>query len=326
MNWKKLFALAALALSVPVMACQYVLEAADLPQIPDSGELRPNTDYAPMYISRRFLYLAGINDATNHIAAITASAQTISFTAANHMTLNPPFTVYVGAVDMYAQTQFAPNYNQQRPMLYAAAGFYPSPSFEKQGSEMETVTVTVQYRVLPGTEWVDAATKKFSAGDVKILAAKKIYGKIQIDPPALAGSKVLVRLHVTVDKLNYPVLTNRSIMVGGHEFGNVGIHEAMSTVEYIENADPDDAAVSSDTAIAVSATVARVVASTSIDSDHNIYEFLDAQLNCNLNILTSASITPGEQVIGGSSGKIYGGGWTDQYLMCFTVGDKRRPE
>ena len=318
MNWKKLFAIAALALSIPVMACQYNPSIdVNPPQIPGSGEtLNPNTDYAALYISRRFLYLAGINDATNHIAAITAAAQTISFTAANHMTLNPPFTVYVGAVDMYAQTQLAPNYNQQRPTLNDVAGFCPSPSFEKQGSEMETVTVTVQYRVLPGTEWVDAATKKFSAGDVKILAAKKIYGKIQIDPPALAGSKVLVRLHVTVDKLNYPV-------VRGNGFTG---SEYMRTAEYIENADPDDAAVSSDTAIAASATVARVVASTSTDSDHKIHEILDAQLNCNLNILTSASIAPEEQVIGGSSGAVYGGGWTDQYLMCFTVGDKRRPE
>lgn len=312
MNWKKLFAMAALALSIPVMACQYNPSIDVPPQIPGSGEtLNPNTDYSALYISRRFLYLAGINDQTNHIAGITAAGQTISFTAANHMTLHPPFTVYVGAVDMYAQAQLASNYNQQRPTLGDVAGFYPSPAFEKQGSEMETVTVTVQYRVLPGTEWVDAATKKFSTGDVKILAAKKIYGKIQIDPPALAGSKVLVRLYVTVDKLNYPV-------VRGNGFSG---SEYMRTAEYIENADPDDAAVSSDTAIAVSSPITRVVASTSTD-----YEVLDAQLNCNLNILTSASITPSEQVIGGSSGAVYGGGWTDQYLMCFIVGDKRRPE
>lgn len=318
MNWKKLFAMAALALSVPVMACQYNgEEPAPLPQIPDSGEnWNPDTDYAAFYISRRFLYLAGINDATNHIAAITAAARTISFTAENHMTLNPPFTVYVGAVDMYAQTRYAPDYNEQRPTLHGVAGFYPSPSFEKQGSEMETVTVTVQYRVLPGTEWVDAATKRFSAGDVKILAAKKIYGKIRIDPPALTGSKVMVRLHVTVDKLNYPV-------VRGNGFTG---REYMRTAEYIENADPDDAAVSSDTEIAASSAVTRVAASTWTDSDNNIHEILDDQLNRNLNILTSASITPGEQVIGGSSGAVYGGGWTDQYLMCFTMGDKRRPE
>ena len=100
----------------------------------------------------------------------------------------------------------------------------------------------------------------------------------------------------------------------------------MRTAEYIENADPDDAAVSSDTEIAASSAVTRVAASTWTDSDNNIHEILDDQLNRNLNILTSASITPGEQVIGGSSGAVYGGGWTDQYLMCFTMGDKRRPE
>lgn len=326
MNWKKLFALAALALSVPVMACQYNPSIdVNPPQIPGSGEtLNPNTDYAPLYISRRFLYLAGINDATNHIAVINADSQTITYSAVNFLTLHPPFTIYVGAVDMYAQTPQATSYNADRPDVAGGSGFYPSPSFEKQGSEMETVTVTVQYRILPGTEWVDAATKKFSTGDVKILAAKKIYGKIRIDPPALAGSKVLVRLHVTVDKFYYPVLTNKSMMVG-----NANVREAMSTVEYIENADPDDAAVSSVNEIPASSAVTRVIAfngKTMINGVETHIDILDTNLNLGLNILTSASITPSEQVIGGSSGKVYGGGWTDQYLMCFTVGDKRRPE
>lgn len=309
MNWKKTFALAALALSLPVLACQYSWEAPDVPP-PPSEDFLPQTDYGARHISRRFLYLAGVNEPANHISGIYTDGESIRFTAANHMTLQPPFTVYVGAADVFARTFLSEHSDDG-----------------KQGSEMETVTVTVQYRVLPDSEWADAATKKFSAGDVKLFAAKKIFGKIKVDPPAMAGSKVLIRLHVTVDALQYPVLTTKTT---GTMIGNTNPREDVRTAQYVENADPTETAVSTGTEISASAAVKRIFAGTAHATTGSGEEYdvqvIDSGLNLSLNILTAAAVTPGEQVVGGSSGAVYGGGWTDQYLMCFTVGDKRRPE
>ena len=157
------------------------------------------------------------------------------------------------------------------------------------GAEYERITMSVQYRVLPDTTWHTAATKRFSAGDIAIMTQKKLFGAAQIDCEATSGSIILIRLYIAAYKYKL-IRSNGTIL-----------NYAFST----ENADRDS----------------PVVSASSDISNSEVSTFSVAADGANL-------LVPGfhfSKVAEGNTYVTYQDGWTPQFVMAVTVGNKRRP-
>lgn len=261
MNLKKTITSLILGMALGAAACQYT------PPTPTPEEGR--REYG------RYFYLSGVNSPDNHISGFTYNAGAVSYTAANHQTVYLPLTVYVGAADV-------------RGGANAGASI---PTTTGSGAELENITMTLQYRILPDTTWHTAATKKFSAGDIKIMTQKKLFGSVRIDCDAEAGSVILIRLYVSV--------------IAYKQFaGNGG--STLSTSSNLENADPTSGVVDSSSSIAGTESVSFQVASEGANL-----------LAPGLNFASTAE--------SGNTYVTYQDGWTPQWVMAVTVGNKRRP-
>ncbi len=180
---------------------------------------------------QRYFYLSGVNAPGNHISGFTysteGSAVSAHYTALNHQTVNLPLTVYVGAADLCGGAN-------------AASGQTVTGS----GSELSHVTLTVQYRVLPATQWQTAGTKRFLSGNV---SAATLFRAAEIDCQASAGDVVLIRLYVTVQTF--------------YQIDSQGT--TLSTSANLENADPSSDVISVSSDIAAEETESFSVASGS---------------------------------------------------------------
>jgi|GEM_PF-4205128 len=163
---------------------------------------------------------------------------------------------------------------------------YNNNSYPGCGAELSGITMTLQYRVLPDTTWHTAATKKFSAGDLAIMTKKKLFGSAQIDCEASAGDVILIRLYLTVE-------TYTQISDNG---------QILSTSSNLENADPTSEVVAS----------AADISATETSSFRGYF------------LAPGLRLTAQE---GDSSANLvtYQDGWTPQFVMAVTVGNKRRP-
>lgn len=253
MNLHKLLsAVLIIALGIPAIACWF----------PD-----PITPNANRRAYKRCFYLSGVNQPGNHISGITYTNQgsntIINYTAVNHITVNLPLTVYVGCVDINGISA---------------------------GSQLEAIDMTLQYRVLPSTTWVTAVTKKFSAGDIKIMTAGKLFGSACIDCQAAQGSVILIRIYVTAQRY-------KQISASG---------TVLQTAQNIENADPTSSVVDS---------AQDIKAQESI----SFYSIVNGVNNLQVGLhLASTDLSGGTYVI-------YQDGWSPQFVMAVIVGSKRRP-
>ena len=262
MNLKKTITSLILGAALGALACQYTPPTPT----PESGR----REY------QRCFYLSGVNSQTNHISGITYTVDgtdvTASYTATNHQTVYLPLTIYIGVFDLCGGTNAV-----------------STRSTTGAGAELESITMSIQYRVLPDTTWHTAATKKFSAGDIAIMTQKKLFGSATIDCEASSGAVILIRLYISA-------LTYRQISSQG---------ETISTSYSIENADPDSAVVSASSDI----------------SNSEVSTFSVAADGANL-------LVPGfhfSKVAEGNTYVTYQDGWTPQFVMAVTVGNKRRP-
>ena len=248
MNLKKTITSLILGAALGALACQYE------PPTPT-----PQPSWRKY---QRCFYLSGVNSPDNHIAGISSNGSGVfSFTALNHQTVHLPLTVYVSAADI------------------SDSGATTTGA----GAELEGITMTLQYRILPDTTWHTAATKKFSAGDLAIMTKKKLFGSAQIDCEASPGDVILIRLYLTVE--TYTQISSE----GG----------TLSTSSNLENADPTSEVVAS--AADISAT------ETSTFSSSYLSPGLHLTSSQYANIMT------------------YQDGWTPQFVMAVTIGNKRRP-
>ena len=170
--------------------------------------------------------------------------------------------------------------------VYVSAADVSGSSTTGAGAELSGITMMLQYRVLPDTTWHTAATKKFSAGDIAIMTKKKLFGSAQIDCQASPGDVILIRLYLTVD--TYSQISSEG--------------RTLSTSSNLENADPTSDVVTSAADISASETSSFSryylapglhLASTEADRQANLVTYQD--------------------------------GWTPQFVMAVTVGNKRRP-
>ncbi len=301
MNFRKVFA--SLILSVATLgafACQYV-----------------HNDLSGSVNFKRCLYLSGINAPGNHISGITVgtnstvidgtdspldgksdSTEFASYEAKNHVVVSLPLTVYVGVADLES------SWGHGNSLMYDF------------GSEMQNITIAIQYRVLPETTWHTAATKKFSSGNLRLISKQKLFGSLQIDAAdAPAGSTMIVRMYVSVARY-------------GQE------HNGFYA-NFMENADTESDAVTSAANIPESSTCYFNLSHSywGLETSQPLFDNVEEE---NANTPTNyygSSIYPGlhfdnrylNQVVSPGYHEGYVDGWTPQFVMIVKIANKRRP-
>ena len=300
MNLRKIFATLILcSAALGAFACQY-------------------THYMYANVSgKRCLYLSGINVPGNHISGLTSSNYYVdsnvsaSYDAHDHLVVSLPLTVYVGVADL----------NTHGVDTVSNSGYY--------GAEMQGITLSIQYRVLPSTTWHTALPKKFSAGNLNLITKQKLFGSFQIDADAPAGSTVIVRMYMTVDRY-YDI--SGSLINGPTDYW-----------EYIENADQESDSVSSVENIPANKSYDFLLMSTLVQThdlpeDYILHgdgnetptqttprqETLVTQRNCIFAGLHFCN-TYKNNAIAVPSTAGYVDGWSPQFVMIVKIGSKRRP-
>jgi len=294
MNFRKIFA--SLILSVAtfaVFACQY------------TGGGSTMNAYTRQY--KRCIYLAGVNSHSNHIAGVTynavehdtltvngeslnVSSRNARYTAYNHMTVYLPLTVYIGVFDLCGGRKAI------NGMVTETDG---------SGSELQGITMMVQYRVLPESSWHTAATKFFASGDLAVMSRKKLFGATQIDCEAATGSTVLIRLYVCIN-------TYRQLNDNG------GV---LETENYLENADLTSPAVSSASDIAATEESLFSVTTGGYGGTQGNMTYIQTnELTPDIHFCNPLVRPENHPFL-----VTYLDGWTPQFVMAVKIGSKRRP-
>ncbi len=296
---KKLATLILGMAALATFACQYT-------HVNDNPPYAYGDGY-DLLVRRRYFYLSGINTPGNHIPSVTVTSDShydfiLNWTAYNYQTVSLPLTVYVGVADIYGSD----SYNYQFPA----------------GRELEEITIVAQYRVMPESSWHTAATKKFAYGSVSALSQKKIFGDLKIDCEAAPGSTVLVRIWIAVntvwhfteynahngtDRLYTPTLPNT--------FGELWRYCSR----YLENADIESPGVTN-------------ISEVKAEEQHRTYAgFRGYDSQGNLSGGMYCRLSPGLHMMGDEGSYSinlipkYADGWTPQFVMAVTIGNKRRP-
>lgn len=301
MNTKKLITVLLLSLTAfcGVFACQYTTGYIAVPYYYAGDDY-----YSFRKLScRRFIYLSGINTPGNHISEVSQTASGDSakliWTATNFVEVSMPLTVYVGIADVYGGTAAYSVYNRDQNLT--------------AGKEMKEITLIAQYRIMPETTWRTAAVKKFSSGEIALLSRKRVFGAVQINANVAAGSTVLVRLYVAVNRLTHYDVDADNLYYS-HVPNDVQLYST-----YVENADLDSLTVEKTSDIAATEQHESYVATTgTATTNGQSYSVTDNWLSSDLHMC-------GWREPMSSRIPTYLDYWSPQFVMAVRIKAKRRP-
>lgn len=285
---KKILSLVLALCAITAFACQY-----------------PTAVFSE-YGYMRYLYIAGVNSANNHIEAITESSETwewsgesggesissvgttnyLNFTCRNNIAVDLPLTVYVAATP---RTLLGQEEKQSDANIY------------KNVLDSAKLTLSLQYRVLPSTTWITVKDISLTSWQVNLMATtgKPLFGSYVINPNASYGSTIMIRLYITAEN----TISDNPGTIPGSNVENI--------VCPTENADPGHTIADSlpDTVTCKVPVEESIVYLTRINNSLNLFGF-DSLAS------SDASITS----------RIGETGWTYEQVMTVTVSGKRRPQ
>ena len=282
-------------------ACQYISGYID--DIPSNPYVDYNSTYDKLPC-RRYIYLSGINSPGNHISEVSqtvvGNSAKLTWTANNFVEVSMPLTIYIGVADVWGGIDAFSDYDRHQEL--------------PAGKEMKEITLIAQYRIMPEAIWRTAAVKKFSSGEIGLLSKKKVFGAVQIDANVTAGTTVLVRLYVAVNRLtHYDVDVDN--LHQSYVPNNVRLYS-----NYVENADLDSLTVENISDIATTEQHESWVAESGTVTPPNgePYSVVGNYLSSDLHMCGWR-----EPML--SQIPTYLDYWSPQYVMAVRIKAKRRP-
>lgn len=287
---KKILSLVLALCAITAFACQY-----------------PTAVFSE-YGYMRYLYIAGVNSANNHIDSFTESSETwnwessnsdgsftgtgttnfLNFTCRNNITVDLPLTVYVAATPR---------------RLLGSDSQQSGANVSKNVLDSAKLTLSLQYRVLPSTTWITVKDISLTSWQVNLMATtgKPLFGAYVINPTASYGSTIMIRLYITAEN----TISDNPGTIPGSNVENI--------ICPTENADPGHTIADS-----LPDTVSCKVP---ISQDGPVYStYINNALN--LSGLVVGGGNPSESI----TSRIGDSGWTYEQVMTVTVSGKRRPQ